>query len=69
MYSYSRWTHHILKLGYEGRLDNVDIYDVLPDDSSIKLANDLGRSVFFNPAMLLVLDINLILLKLFTESS
>ena len=39
----TRWTHPIFRLGYQRRLEASDIYDVTPDDSSVKLSNDLGR--------------------------
>ena len=37
------WVRGVLRLGYERPLQETDIYDAPPDDSSVKLCNNLGR--------------------------
>lgn len=41
-----RWTGRIFWKGYHHTLDEADVYDVLPQDSTVKLSNNLGRYVF-----------------------
>ncbi|XP_070197217.1 ATP-binding cassette sub-family C member 4-like isoform X2 [Littorina saxatilis] len=38
-----RWTGRIFWKGYHHTLDEADVYDVLPQDSTVKLSNNLGR--------------------------
>lgn len=40
-----RWVGGLFRQGYQKGLEDVDIYDVLPDDSSIKLSANLGKYV------------------------
>ncbi|XP_025086337.1 multidrug resistance-associated protein 4-like isoform X1 [Pomacea canaliculata] len=37
------WTGRIFWKGYHHTLDEADVYDVLPQDSTVKLSNNLGR--------------------------
>ncbi|XP_041357468.1 ATP-binding cassette subfamily C member 4-like [Gigantopelta aegis] len=37
------WTGRIFWKGYHYTLDEADVYDVLPQDSTVKLSNNLGR--------------------------
>ncbi|KAL8559581.1 hypothetical protein ACOMHN_018744 [Nucella lapillus] len=38
-----RWTGGIFWKGYHHTLDEADVYDVLPQDSTVKLSSNLGR--------------------------
>ncbi|ESO93670.1 hypothetical protein LOTGIDRAFT_105125, partial [Lottia gigantea] len=40
---FCRWTGRIFWKGYHHTLDEADVYDVLPQDSTVKLSNSLGR--------------------------
>jgi len=38
-----RWVGGLFGQGYQKGLEDIDIYDVLPEDSSIKLSSRLGK--------------------------
>ena len=40
-----RWLNNLFKKGSKGELEETDIYDVLPEDSTQGLADELERYV------------------------
>jgi len=41
----SRWVAGLFRHGYHNGIEDLDILDVLPEDSSIKLSTNLGKYV------------------------
>ena len=41
-----RWLNNLFKKGNKGELEDSDIYDVLPEDATQGLADELERLVF-----------------------
>lgn len=62
-YIFTRWTGRIFWKGYHHTLDEADVYDVLPRDSTVKLSSNLARYVqlqanLFRPAYLLYIYVD-----------